>query len=296
MIERDIIHFPADIHILEVVSVLDIAEQMRRITFAFVTEGPDPAELGPGSSAPAGSGPKGSMETTGPNDRVKMFFPDPATGVLSPPIKTVDASIQRPEDAVSINRDFTPLRFQSAHGTTSAQIEFDFYIFEAAGPATQWAATATPGNRVAIVSPTSSSPVPSEAERIVLIADETGLPAMRRWLELAPPSTRFTSIVLLEDEGLEDYFEDLTGRANIEWLYSFDGPGQLLESVRSIHDLFTETTYIWAAGEATELAPVRRFLKYDRHLSREQFQIEGYWKRGIVNRDVQDPVDPSDPD
>jgi NADPH-dependent ferric siderophore reductase len=53
---------------------------------------------------------------------------------------------------------------------------------------------------------------------------------------------------------------------------------------------------VWAAGEASALVPVRRYLKHEVGLRPDQLDVQGYWKRGIVNRDHHEPVDPTDPD
>jgi NADPH-dependent ferric siderophore reductase len=50
------------------------------------------------------------------------------------------------------------------------------------------------------------------------------------------------------------------------------------------------------AGEATMLAPLRRYLRRELGLPAEQVSASGYWKRGIVNLDHHAPLDPSDPD
>lgn len=233
----------------------------------------------------------------GTTDHVKMFFPDPATGELTAPTKTEDGSIQRPDSAVSFNRDYTPAHFAPATEGADATVDFDFYLHDNSGLATEWARKAAPGDQVAIVGPRGSVMPPKDAKHFLLIADETGFTAFSRWLRLIPEDAKVTGIVLVEDEGLEDFFSPKEGqKVNIEWLYRFDGPGQLIEAVRSAADLITDETFVWAAGEAGELVPVRRFFKYDLELDRSQYHIQGYWKQGIVNRDHHEPIDPTDPE
>ncbi|WP_416348854.1 siderophore-interacting protein [Microbacterium sp. STN6] len=129
----------------------------------------------------------------------------------------------------------------------------------------------------------------------MLIADETALPAFSRWLELLPASTRVTAILDVEDDDAEGYVtEEQRQRASIEWLYRIDGPGQLEEAVRSLS--IPEDAYIWAAGEAAALVPVRRYLRHELGIDRERLAVEGYWKRGVTNLDHHAPIDPTDPD
>jgi NADPH-dependent ferric siderophore reductase len=69
----------------------------------------------------------------------------------------------------------------------------------------------------------------------------------------------------------------------------------LEESVRSLGAIEPDA-YVWAAGEATSLIPVRRYLRHELGLSPEQLAVEGYWKRGVTNLDHHAPIDPTDPD
>ena len=129
----------------------------------------------------------------------------------------------------------------------------------------------------------------------MLIADETALPAFTRWLDLLPESTRITALLDVADEEVEPYLSaEQTERASVEWLYRIDGPGQLAEAVRSLE--FGPETYVWAAGEASTLVPIRRYLKNDAGLRPDQLDVQGYWRRGVVNLDHHAPIDPSDPD
>ncbi|TAM70823.1 MAG: siderophore-interacting protein [Microbacteriaceae bacterium] len=164
------------------------------------------------------------------------------------------------------------------------------------GPASAWAATASVGDPLAIAGPRGSVLAPDDVTGAVLIADETALPAFSRWLELLPATTRITAILDVADEDVEDYLSaQQQRRASVEWTYREDGPGQLEESLRSLGPIGADT-YVWAAGEATTLVPLRRYLRHRLGLSSDQLSVEGYWKRGITNLDHHAPLDPSDPD
>lgn len=230
----------------------------------------------------------------GPTDHVKVFFPDPATGVLTTPTVTPEG-IHRPDDAVIISRDYTPRAFrQDAAGGPELDIDFVLHPAEA-GPAAAWAESVSEGAELGVAGPRGSRLIPDAVGKVVLIADETALPAFSRWLELLPAEVRITGIIEVEDEEAEEYLTaEQRARASIEWLYRQDGPGQLEESVRSLE--IGDDTYVWAAGEATALVPVRRYLRHEVGLGRDRLSVEGYWKRGITNLDHHAPIDPSDPD
>lgn len=231
----------------------------------------------------------------GPNDHVKLFFPDPESGVLTTPEITADG-LKRPTDGLILSRDFTPLNFRENGSNGLPELDIDFVIHGDDAPATSFASHAQAGQELGIAGPRGSKLVPEGISRAVLIADETALPAYTRWLRLLPPEVKVTPIVQIQDDETEDYLTDEhRSRGTLEVLYREDGPGQLVEAVRSLGSI-EEDTYVWAAGEANELVEVRRHFRRDLGLSKDQVEVEGYWKRGIVNLDHHAPLDPSDPD
>jgi len=242
----------------------------------------------------------------GPTDHVKVYFPDPATGDLTVPELTGDG-LRRPTGGTIISRDYTPRQFRPAP-FGAAELDIDFVLHApddvriapvdaaAGGPASAWAAAAHPGDVLGIAGPRGSRLAPQDVGDVVLIADETALPALTRWLDMLPPSTGITALIAVTDEEVERYLStDQLRRASVEWLYRSDGPEQLLESVRSL-SLNPEDVYVWAAGEASALVPVRRHLKHEVGLRPDQLDVQGYWRRGVVNLDHHAPIDPSDPD
>ena len=61
------------------------------------------------------------------------------------------------------------------------------------------------------------------------------------------------------------------------------------------YDIDTDT-FVWAAGEADALVPVRRWLKHELGLPPENRVLQGYWRRGDDRFDHHAPLDPADPD
>ncbi|MBX3195894.1 MAG: siderophore-interacting protein [Microbacteriaceae bacterium] len=253
----------------------------RRVTVA------DVRPLAPSMVRIALAGPElEGFRALGPADHVKVFFPDPASGELT---------LERGEGVV-ISRDYTPLAVTvDAAGATT--LDLDFVLHGDEGPASTWAASAQPGDELGLGGPRGSRLVPEGLGRLLVIADETAFPATRRWLDLVPESVPVTGIFDVADDSLDGYFDDLPGAARLEAerLYREDGPGQLEEALRSLGPI-AEDTFVFLAGEATALIPLRRYLRHELGLPGEQVSASGYWKHGIVNLDHHAPLDPSDPD
>lgn len=243
--------------------------------------------VGPEDEATLAATPAGS-----PDDRIKLFLPDPATGYLVPPRIAPDGAIVRAADAVSISRDFT--RIDPQVTGDSGAIELDTVSFATPGPATAWLHghtehSAELGAEAVVALPRASRalPVAADVERALLVADETGIAALSGMLAALDPAIRVTAIVIGDEDGYESALDaGLAARGSIEWLYRIDGPGQLEEAVRSVP--LGERDWLWAVGEASELAAVRRNLPGA--LPAERAEFTGYWRRGRVNFDPDEQI------
>jgi len=234
------------------------------------------------------------FSSLGPADHVKVFFPDPATGVLTTP-QLEPGGVRRPTDGVILSRDYTP-RASRLLDDGHSELDIDFVMHGDEGPATAWAARATVGDQLGVAGPRGSQLVPSELGRLLVITDETAYPATARWLDLLPSSVPVTAILDAADETVEPYFDDVdTDRLNAEWLYRADGPDQLEEALRSLGPI-PDDTFVFLAGEAGALVPLRRYLRHELGLPASQVSASGYWRQGVVNLDHHAPLDPSDPD
>ncbi|MGN7701914.1 siderophore-interacting protein [Cellulosimicrobium sp. 22601] len=243
-----------------------------------------------------------ALRAPGPDDHVKVFLPDPASGVLHAPTLTADGALQRPTGVVSISRELTVRATRTVDGVAEVDVDWVLHGGDApgvpptgeGGPASAWAAGADVGDEVVLAGPTTSRGVPDGVARLLLVGDETGLPALARWVDAVGTDVPVTAIVEIGDDVDEAFVEDELGRATLEILYRTDGPGQLAEAVRAIGPLDADE-YVFGAGEATDLVPVRRDLR--RAGARpDQVEVHGYWRRGVVNLDPDAPLDPTDPD
>lgn len=233
--------------------------------------------------------------SSGPADHVRVFFPDPATGelVAPSPVGPGEDGIVRPDGPVHA-RDFTPLRV--VRGGDQVALDLDFFLHESPGPAAQWAARARIGNEIVVVGPRGSKAAPQGAARAILVADETALPSTARWIAELPPTTEIDVVATIQDNGgwVDDYLSEISGRADVRVHLLPAGPSALTGAVSELAP--DASTFVFAAGEASALVPLRRMLRRDIGLSPEQVALSGYWKSGTVGFDHHSPVDPSDPD
>ena len=222
--------------------------------------------------------------SVGPADHVKLAF---AEG-------SADAEVHSGAETAAVLRDYTPRLFRPGTLDSPPQLDVDFYNHVGGGPATHWARSATVGSVLTVRGPRASRMEPSDVSRVILVADESALPAFARWIELLPDAVEILGLVELDNESDAAYLDPAhVNRARVVWL---DKTRVSLE--RSLRSLGTigDDTYVWAAGEATTLVPLRRYLRRELSLPASRVKVDGYWKRGEAGRNHHLPIDPADPE
>lgn len=230
----------------------------------------------------------------GPADHVKLFFPDPVTGEIVLPV-IVDGRPQQPAHGTPVARDYTPAGFREGDGGSELDLDFVLHGDDAhTGPASSWAANAIPGDELVIAGPRGSLLPPTEVEAAILIADETALPAAARWLDTLG-EVPVTGLFTVAEAGTANYLasRETPGR-RFHWFTGADRDTRLEAALRST--TISEGTFVFLAGEAGALIPLRRYLRRELGLPKAQVDAHGYWKRGQTNLDHHAPLDPSDPD
>ncbi|MFD5412087.1 siderophore-interacting protein [Streptomyces nojiriensis] len=230
-----------------------------------------------------------------PADHVKVFFPEPDTGRLVLPRVADDGDgLEFPADPpFPVSRDYTTRRFDPVAG----ELDLDF-VLHGHGVAARWAERAEPGMRLGVAGPRGSIVVPWEFDWYLFAGDETARPAVARMLEDLPRGVPAKVFLLVDDAGEQ---EELPTRADAEivWLHRdglAHGEGDFLDkAVRSV-DFLPGLPFVWVAGEAGELRPVRRYLHRELGLNRAYTDVDGFWKRGVADLDHHGPQDDEDGD
>lgn len=208
--------------------------------------------------------------SVGPADHVKLFFPTTSGGVLG--------------------RDYTPSEFRPIGASSGPELDLDLVAHGTDGPASAWALASAPGDTLAFGGPKGSRLAPSGFRNALLVADPSGLPALRRWIR-AYAGTLPVHAVLFGGAVAEGYLDDAERTAATPQVVTEEHD---LVTVVAAQDVDADT-FVFGAGEAGALAAVRRHLK-DLGLPKENRSLHGYWKRGDAGFDHHAPLDPTDPD
>lgn len=218
------------------------------------------------------------FESPGFDDHVKLFFPDPQTGELVlPKVGPEGVAKPAPGDAPRLMRDYTPRRFDAATRT----LVIDFALHDS-GPATEWARSAKPGDRIGVGGPRGSFIIPMNFEGYLLIGDDTALPAIsRRLAELPAGSLVFVFVEVDSPADRLRFASDAD--VVVEWIYREGIPaGQstaLLDALQ-VATLPDGDLHAWVAAEAGVAKAIRRYLVDERGLNPKWVKAAAYWRRG----------------
>ncbi|MGQ4879345.1 siderophore-interacting protein [Billgrantia sp. LNSP4103-1] len=200
------------------------------------------------------------MTTYAPDQRIKLFFPT-APGSLD---ALFDCASRTPDDWYAAYRGLPdhqrpPMRTYTIRALRAEQGEVDveFVLHGDEGPASRWAMRAQPGDRLAMTAPSRDVPnagvgyewkPPRGVKRILVIADETALPAAAGILEeLAARADRPQVDALIEVPRGDDA-QALPAQARVSWLPRDATPGcghgeRLLRAIRDV-DLRSEVEHL----------------------------------------------------
>lgn len=145
-------------------------------------------------------------------------------------------------------------------------------------PGARFAQDAEAGDVIALLGPGGGN-LPT-ARSILLIGDESALPAIARIAAEVPPGTELRAIIEVSDADEEQPLPS-AGALEVRWLHRRDyaGSAGILadEAKRAIAES-RDDTFVWAACEKNDSRTIRAFLKARRHGSKQMY-VAWYWER-----------------
>ncbi|MFW5416169.1 siderophore-interacting protein [Nocardiopsis sp. CNT-189] len=213
----------------------------------------------------------------GPDQLVRLLFPT-REGVLSLPRtadwwKEIQAMDERARPSV---RNYTVRGLDRGR----RELDIDFVLHGDTGPASAWAGRARPGDRIGLISDGARYAPPADADRLLLVGDETAHPALASIIEGLPDGARALALL----ESAPGNAPELPDRPGVERIHLDPAPGA--PSGTAVLDLLARTPlaghrpYAWVAGESALATSVRRHLVADRGVPKDRIYFCGYWRRG----------------
>jgi NADPH-dependent ferric siderophore reductase len=159
------------------------------------------------------------------------------------------------------------------------ELDIDFVVHGTEGVAAPWAAAARPGDEVAFIDQ-GCGWKPVAADWTLLVADESGLPAVAGILRDLPRSARGHALIELFDSADRQAIDAPPGMT-VHWVVRAEGaaPGSAALPFLTSLDLPEGAVYAFAVGESTLATGARRHLVSERCVPKSNVTFCGYWKR-----------------
>ena len=216
-----------------------------------------------------------------PTAHIKLFLP--AAGQVAPVLPTFgpDGPVWPGDGQRPVVRTYTPRRFDPV--TSTLEIQF---VLHGTGPASEWAARARTGDRLALAGPGGRFALDPAVRHWWIGGDESALPAVGTLLEALPASA--TAEVHLEVAGPDDEIP-LTSRAalTVAWHHRRDPGGWGVELADALSTATPSdpdrAPAVWVACEAGAVRRIRRQLLAAPGRAATSMVTRGYWRLGESN-------------
>ncbi|MGB0134697.1 siderophore-interacting protein [Dokdonella sp.] len=233
---------------VEVVRIEDPGPRLRRVTF--------------GGSNLQGFGP------ARPGAHIKLFFAEmpadwrPEPGQPRPPART-----------------YTPRSFDAARNELVVE-----FVRHGAGMASDWAENAQLGDRITVAGPGGGHDFEPGLRRLVILADESALPAAGMIIDAVPADCHVTLVAEVVDAA-DQILPSQRLVDSMHWLHRLPTNAQpgslLLDAARSIQ--IDDSAQWWVACEAVAMRAIKAHLTGERGLDRNRLISRGYWKQGATD-------------
>lgn len=275
---RSLTVHPISLREVKVTRITDLGPAMRRITFA-------------GSQLSAFTSSNGleqpAFRSDGFDDDIRLIFSYPGKDEPVLPVQD-EAHLDWPKDPRALSRVYTVRRWDPKAG----EVDVDF-VKHGTGVATSWAYRAQVGDRMHLTSPAASQALP-DADWLLIIGDDTAVPAISRLLEELPDHAKGQVFIEIAQRDHQLPLRELAS-VDVTWLVR-DGAAAgsttlLLDAVRQA-DWWPGAPYAWIAGESAAVKGLRRHLVEDRGMPKTEVEFTGYWRNSEVIALEDDPAVP----
>jgi NADPH-dependent ferric siderophore reductase len=171
-------------------------------------------------------------------------------------------------------RDYTPRSFDPL----TRELTIEFAIHQPAGPATAWALGAKPGDTLDIGGPRGSFILDDVFDGYLFIADEAGVPALRRRLEELREGVPVHAILLQTEPGAPIPLPERAGLHAVALPATPDAVAAHLSRAPKPEG----EVYAWVAAEASLARDLRALLVEDLGYDRRWVKAASYWRRGEI--------------
>ncbi len=245
-----------NLHEVKVVAVADVTPHMRRVTFSCTNVTP----------------------FIGGDMHVRVLIPPKGRPPVWPGYRA-DGRLAWPKGNDELAVRVYTIRAVDAE---RRELTIDFFQHTVPGektPGGDFARDAQPGDVAALIGP-GSGDLP-KAHSILMIGDESALPAIARIAAEVPAGTTIKAIIEVLDAAEEQPLPS-AGNVDVRWLYrrnyAAGATGVIAEEARKAIDAVDAETFVWAACEKQDARAIRSVLKSREHDKNLKY-VAWYWER-----------------
>jgi len=205
-----------------------------------------------------------------------------------------------PDGVRPVMRNYSVRAYRPATESAGAEIDVDFVLHGSAadgtaGPASRWAETCEPGESVVIIDEGLAFNPARGVDRVVLVADETGLPAIASTCATLPADS--SGVAIIEVPSAEDALEfPHPAGITVRWIVREHGikPGSLALQALTEAALPDAPFHAYIVGEQALPTEARRHLVGERGVSKDLVSFCGYWRVGASSPTPKSQAAPSE--
>lgn len=194
-----------------------------------------------------------------------------------------------PDGERPVMRNYSVREYRPATAERGAEIDVDFVAHGSAtdgtaGPASHWAETCRPGEHVLIIDEGLNFNPKRGTDRVVLVGDETALPAFSSICASLP--TDATGTAIIEVPSREDALEFAhPAGVDVVWIVRTpeERPGTPALARLRQTTLPDAPFHAYAAGEQALASGARKHLVSERGIDKNSVSFCGYWKVGAAS-------------
>jgi NADPH-dependent ferric siderophore reductase len=205
---------------------------------------------------------------------VKLVLP-PADAPYTAPFDMDAVQAEHPREWWPCLRTYTVRGWDPVAG----ELVLDVVVHGDEGLAGPWAQAARPGDLVQLLGPGGAYAPSGDVDWHLLAGDETALPAIAASLERLPAGAVARVFVEVADAAEEQPLPPAPG-VELTWVHRAGPPGEALVAAVRGAALPAGSLHAFVHGEAGFVRELRRFLRVERSVPREQLSASGYWRLG----------------
>ena len=194
-----------------------------------------------------------------------------------------------PDGVRPVMRNYTVRAFRPATATAGAEIDVDFVLHGSAadgtaGPASRWAESCQAGESVVVIDEGLTFNPDRGTDRVVLVSDETGLPAIAGICAALP--SHATGLAIVEVPSAEDALDfPHPAGVTVHWIVRDHDVKPGTPALQALRDASIPDAAIHAyiVGEQALATEGRRHLVGERGVPKDLVSFCGYWRVGAAS-------------